>query len=63
MHRIHFEFLRLKLFLEIAGTSWIYGETKRHEFFWSRTQWFEGPNGKDRHWVFERKADRRRRTA
>ncbi len=28
--------------------------TSRHEFAWSRTEWFEHADGKWRHWVIER---------
>ena len=29
--------------------------TSRHEFAWSKTEWFEHPCGKWRHWVIEKR--------
>ncbi len=33
----------------------LYVFTSRHEFAWSRTEWFEQPCGKWRHWVIEKR--------
>lgn len=29
--------------------------TDRHEFAWSREEWFQSPSGKWRHWVIEKR--------
>lgn len=31
--------------------------TSRHEFAWSREEWFQLPSGKWRHWVIEKRHD------
>lgn len=33
----------------------LYVFTNRHEFAWSRTEWFEHPDGKWRRWVMEKR--------
>lgn len=33
----------------------LYVFTSRHEFAWSRTEWFEHPSGTWRHWVIEKR--------
>lgn len=33
----------------------LYVFTSRHEFAWSRTEWFEQPCGRWRHWVIEKR--------
>lgn len=46
-----------KLAIEVGGLNHIYIETSGHEFFYSREQWFEGRNGRDRRWCLNRKTN------
>lgn len=56
--RVHVEILGFKLVVETAGLHAAVIETNRHEFYWNRNEWFEGPNGEGRHWLLERKTGR-----
>lgn len=52
--RVKFELMGQKLMIE-AQLGYVYVGTSGHEFFYHRDWWFEGRNGKDRHWSWDRK--------
>ncbi len=53
--RWNIDILGLRLVVEVAGTHWAYIGTNWFEAFWSRHEWFEGADGKVRHWCFDKR--------